>query len=310
MAEEQRGSRETRTVDRDAASVELAEWRATCRRQAAAIDALTRIVGRLRSGVTALKAENAELRAGDGGLYERSLGSAAAVIDRAPSVQARVALGVHAPAAARRVVTRVLEDHVAPEVLEHANLAISELVTNSVCHGGVAEDGYATVRLFLGSDLVRLEVEDAGLARSGKGFGLHIIQSLSERWGTERSAGGSTRAWAELSLSTTSTRTEQPIDHATSGSGDDLSRMGARRRTHVETARVLGGPAEVHVVPVERAGTWALFVDSVAGALSEHTTETAAESAAREEALRRGCERIVVHDRYHRTRANTLAAIN
>ena len=320
MAEEQRGPRDPRVVEREAASVELAEWRATCRRQAAAIEGLTRMLGRLRSGVTALKAENAELRAGDGGLYERSRGSATAEIDRAPTVQARIALGVHAPAAARRVVARVLEDHVAPEVLEHAKLAISELVTNSVCHGGVAHDGYATVRVFLRSDRLRLEVEDPGLAavpvlraadaQSGKGFGLNIIQSLSERWGTERSAGGSTRVWAELSLSTTSTCTDQPVGHATSESGNDLSRMGGRRRTHTKTVRVLDRPGEVHVVPVERAGTWALFVDSVAGALSEHTTETAAESAAREEALRHGCERIVVHDRYHRTRANTLAAID
>src|SRR4051812_43837924 len=188
MAEERRGPHEQRAVDREAASGELAEWRATCRRQAAAIDALTRIVGRLRSGVTALKAENAELRAADSGRYERSHGSAAAVIDRAPTVQARIALGVHAPAAARRVVTRVLEEHVAPEVLEHAKLAISELVTNSVCHGGVAHEGHATVRLFLRSEHLRLEVDDPGLAgiavlrppdaRSGTGFGLHIIQSL------------------------------------------------------------------------------------------------------------------------------------
>jgi hypothetical protein len=67
-------------------------------------------------------------------------------------------------------------------------------------------------------------------------------------------------------------------------------------------------PGEIHVVPVPRAGTWVLFLGSDAGAVSEHSTETAAESAAREEARRRGCTRIVVHDRYHRTRADTLGA--
>ena len=315
MAEEQRGRRDACAINPEPARAELAEWRATCRRQAAAIEALTRVVGRLRSGLTALKAENAELRAG--ALYERSIGPVTAMVEPGPSVEARVALGLHAPATARRLVTRMLEHQVRREVLERAKLVISELVTNSVCHGVPTETGYATVRLSLANDLLRLEVEDPGGggtvalrtadARTGEGFGLQIVESVSERWGTERSAGGSTRVWAELSVSTTIKHANGRVRHAATGSERD--RTGQRRRTPGETARGLRHSGEVHVVPLPRAGTWALFVDSVAGALSEHTTHTAAESAGRDEAMRRGCERIVVHDRYHRTRAETLPAI-
>jgi hypothetical protein len=73
-------------------------------------------------------------------------------------------------------------------------------------------------------------------------------------------------------------------------------------------AAVAGRPREVHVVPQQLAATWGVYVDAVAGALSEHTSETAAESAARAYALMRGAARIVVHDRYHRTRAGVLTS--
>jgi hypothetical protein len=46
-----------------------------------------------------------------------------------------------------------------------------------------------------------------------------------------------------------------------------------------------------------------VYVDLLAGSLSDHTSETEAESAARAHALKRGARRIVVHDRYHRTHA-------
>jgi Uncharacterized protein conserved in bacteria (DUF2188) len=58
---------------------------------------------------------------------------------------------------------------------------------------------------------------------------------------------------------------------------------------------------EVHIVPRPRAGTWAIYVDAGADAVSEHPTETAAEAAAQTEALLRGVETVVLHDRYHRT---------
>ena len=58
------------------------------------------------------------------------------------------------------------------------------------------------------------------------------------------------------------------------------------------------GPAVAS--PEPRAGTWGVYVDAVPAPLSEHTSETAAESAAR--AHMRGRAGIVIHDRYYRTR--------
>ena len=90
-------------------------------------------------------------------------------------------------------------------MLEDALLVVSELVTNSVCHSG-ASDGAIVVRVELTGTMVRLEVEDPG--RGGViaprspdldgGFGLNLVQGLSERWGLERVAAGGTRVWAQL----------------------------------------------------------------------------------------------------------------
>ena len=56
-------------------------------------------------------------------------------------------------------------------------------------------------------DSVRLNVEDAGRGGAiaprppdpeGGGFGLNLVQALSERWGIERAAQGGTCVWAQL----------------------------------------------------------------------------------------------------------------
>lgn len=57
---------------------------------------------------------------------------------------------------------------------------------------------------------------------------------------------------------------------------------------------------EVHVVPDERT-TWRVYDGDAAAPLSEHGNATEAELAARARAEDRNAERIVVHDRYHRT---------
>lgn len=57
---------------------------------------------------------------------------------------------------------------------------------------------------------------------------------------------------------------------------------------------------EVHVIADERT-TWRVYETDAAEPLSEHTSATAAELAARARAQDRAAERVVVHDRYHRT---------
>jgi anti-sigma regulatory factor (Ser/Thr protein kinase) len=115
-------------------------------------------------------------------------------------------LDMQAPAGARSAVTGFLDDRVPAAVLDSARLVVSELVTNSVRHCGVC-DGVVVVGIELTATMVRLEVADPGRAGvirprrpdrvGGGGFGLHLVQSLSERWGLERASGG-TRVWAQL----------------------------------------------------------------------------------------------------------------
>ena len=59
---------------------------------------------------------------------------------------------------------------------------------------------------------------------------------------------------------------------------------------------------EVHVVPDHRKATWRVHDAAHDEPRSEHTTVTDAESAARRQAEREHVERIVIHDRYARTR--------
>ncbi len=119
-----------------------------------------------------------------------------------------IPLGVRAPDVARSVVARCLAGYVAPSTLETLLLLVSELVTNSVRHSGVAEGEDIFVRVHVSRGMCRLEVEDPGhegviaprpphLA-SGAGMGLNLLAKLSECWGVERGARGPTRVWAQL----------------------------------------------------------------------------------------------------------------
>jgi anti-sigma regulatory factor (Ser/Thr protein kinase) len=120
----------------------------------------------------------------------------------------RVPLDVHAPAAARKIVTQALAGHVTASLLEHAKLVISELVTESVCHGVLSQGDHVIVRVRVEDDSFWLEVEEPGCdgvvaqraahAPSRDGLAFHIVDTVGERWGSERSAKGSTRVWAQL----------------------------------------------------------------------------------------------------------------
>jgi anti-sigma regulatory factor (Ser/Thr protein kinase) len=185
--------------------------RAECRRQAQAIGALSDAVDGLRRGARALKAENAELRADAERLRQRRAGGPAGGHgDGGRWIEARIALDLYAPGAARVVVADCLGDRVAASTLENAQLLVSELVTNSVRHSGMAGGADVIVSVDLTPGMVRLDVEDPGHAGTvaphapdtgtGGGYGLNLVEALSERWGLERVAQGGTRVWAQLAL--------------------------------------------------------------------------------------------------------------
>jgi anti-sigma regulatory factor (Ser/Thr protein kinase) len=191
------------------ARLEREGLQATCRRQAHLIDTLGEAVLALRSGAAALKAENADLRAADGrvrngggGGRRASSGTGARDVREVP-----LALDARAPAAARIVVADGLRGRVAASVLADVQLVMSELVTNSVRHSAASAHG-VVVRVQLTGTMVRLEVEDRGRGgviaprcpdlKGGGGFGLNLVQALSERWGLEHVLAGGTRVWAQL----------------------------------------------------------------------------------------------------------------
>lgn len=107
-----------------------------------------------------------------------------------------------APAQAREALTS-FRDELSEERYQAAGLMLSELVTNAVKYGG---RGQLQVELSSQPDVFRAEVVDDGtgftaptrdttdLATPG-GWGLHLVDALSDRWGTYE---GSTHVWFEL----------------------------------------------------------------------------------------------------------------
>ncbi len=91
-----------------------------------------------------------------------------------------------------------LPEHVVPDM----TLLISELVTNGVKYGG---DGPVRLEIVQEPERIRAEIIDQGggftpverdgdLSRVG-GWGLHLVDELTDRWGTYE---GSTHVWFEI----------------------------------------------------------------------------------------------------------------
>ena len=107
---------------------------------------------------------------------------------------ARRALGELAPAARA-------------ELLENVSLLVSELVTNSIRYARTPESASVELRASVFDDRVRVEVDRprprlrAAPARAPSqqhesGWGLYLVDQLSDRWGVSRVDG--TAAWFEI----------------------------------------------------------------------------------------------------------------
>ena len=82
---------------------------------------------------------------------------------------------------------------------EDVRLVLSELVSNSVQH---SRSKTLHVRIAADQELVRLEVRDEGSgfdreAQASDGFGLRILDAITDRWGISRE--DPFTVWAELS---------------------------------------------------------------------------------------------------------------
>ena len=115
--------------------------------------------------------------------------------------------GVTAARCARRAVREELNDALPKRRLADVELLVSELATNSVRHAGRGEGDELSLEAAVEPDLVRVCLSDAGdgfephtprpppNGTSG-GYGLVLLDRLSDRWGVRREGGFS--VWFEV----------------------------------------------------------------------------------------------------------------
>jgi len=108
---------------------------------------------------------------------------------------------------ARLWLAQIIAGYRAADAAGDVVLAMSEFAANAVSHSDSRlPDGTFTVRLAIGSNLVRVEVIDQGGVwhgpnghASNRGRGLMIVAALAAAWGIRGDQAGRT-AWCELGL--------------------------------------------------------------------------------------------------------------
>jgi anti-sigma regulatory factor (Ser/Thr protein kinase) len=125
--------------------------------------------------------------------------------------------------AARRALRR-WESHFEPDMFYDLSLCVSELVTNTVHHGDLADEEIELV-VQRGEQLTRAEVRtprpDVAVSPSPvatpANWGMFIIDRVADRWGVDR-AEGTTAVWCEIDLASDGwSRNTPPIGAQTSG---------------------------------------------------------------------------------------------
>lgn len=118
----------------------------------------------------------------------------------------RLSIGGGALAAgrARREISRLRSD-LDPPLLESVRLLVTELVTNSVRHAGA---GTVELAVLVGAERVRVEIANAGSSfepvlpagdpAADAGWGLFLVDRLSDSWGIVDGETGSQRVWFEV----------------------------------------------------------------------------------------------------------------
>jgi anti-sigma regulatory factor (Ser/Thr protein kinase) len=126
-------------------------------------------------------------------------------LGRERALNLRLPGGAHAPAVARAAVEGLPAGSLEAPLAHTARLLASEIVTNSVVHGGSGADDWIGLDLALSPGGLRIEVTDHGPGFAGGparpdphdpgGRGLFLVDALADRWG---SADGGTRVWFEV----------------------------------------------------------------------------------------------------------------
>ena len=116
--------------------------------------------------------------------------------------------GAGAAAIARRSVISI-EVGLPLGVRHRVALMLSELVANAVQHGGAGPTEVVDVRVASTPARVRVEVVDPGwqgvepprrIQHPDGGYGLLLVEHLSDGWGREATATGGSLAWFELDV--------------------------------------------------------------------------------------------------------------
>ena len=116
--------------------------------------------------------------------------------------------GTGAAAIARRSVTSI-EAGLPLQVRHRVALVLSELIANAVQHGGAGPGEEVEVRVASNAQRLRVEVVDPGwgdveppqrIQHPDGGYGLLLVEHLSDEWGREATDSGGSLAWFELEL--------------------------------------------------------------------------------------------------------------
>ncbi|MET7451494.1 ATP-binding protein [Streptomyces sp. NPDC005574] len=126
--------------------------------------------------------------------------SVAQCVSRFPAVAASIAAARDWARACVQGFGDPLRQH---RIIEAAELLVSELITNAIRHGA----GSPVIRLSWNGRMLRIAVSDRGPrwprmrtadAAEPGGFGIRIVEQLTQRWGVTPDDTGKT-VWAELS---------------------------------------------------------------------------------------------------------------
>jgi anti-sigma regulatory factor (Ser/Thr protein kinase) len=114
--------------------------------------------------------------------------------------------GPYAATAARLALDN-LDAELDPVLAQDLRLLVTEAVKNSVQHAGVGPEDSIGLKIAVQPELIRIEVTDAGpgfepdasrpTEDDSTGWGLFLIDQLSERWGVVREK--ATTVWFEVS---------------------------------------------------------------------------------------------------------------
>jgi anti-sigma regulatory factor (Ser/Thr protein kinase) len=111
-----------------------------------------------------------------------------------------------APSRARSLVETAVGERFGVDLLNELKLLVSEVVTNSVRHGGADAADEIQLGLTIDGASLRVDVVDHGpgfmagrrrrIREDPGGWGLYLVEQLSESWGIEETE--TTRVWFQM----------------------------------------------------------------------------------------------------------------